>query len=79
MQSRFPYYFQVIALIVAGLNTMQSLEVVGAPDASIYYKGKNIGIGNASIRIPRNQADKLIFAVRKDGCDEKQYVLQQEI
>ncbi|KAA3644304.1 MAG: SHOCT domain-containing protein [Bacteroidetes bacterium] len=66
--------FSSCALIVGGSKYNAIVEVVGAPDASIYYKGKNIGIGNASIRIPRNQADKLIFAVRKDGCDEKQYV-----
>lgn len=61
------------ATIVGGSKYSADVMVDDHPDADIFYNGRQYGKGFADIRIPRKEADKLTFTVKKDGCENQDF------
>lgn len=61
------------AVIVGGSKYNAIVKVEGGESPTIYYKGNKVGTGSAVVKIPRKDADKLVFAVKEDECEEQQF------
>lgn len=59
--------------IIGGSKYKARVEVTGHPKAMIFYKGVNIGTGSAFHKVKRKEANKLIYVVRQEGCDEQEF------
>ncbi len=61
------------ATIVGGSKYYANITVDDHSDAYIYYNEAIAGKGYASIKIPRNEIDELVFTVKKEGCDDQNF------
>ncbi|MEM6359208.1 MAG: SHOCT domain-containing protein [Bacteroidota bacterium] len=61
--------FSSCATIVGGSNYNAKVMVRDHRGAKIEYQGQTIGIGEASVRIPRKNADKVVFKISEEGCE----------
>jgi hypothetical protein len=59
---------QGCAVIAGGSNYYAHVLVEDHPSAEIKYKGEVKGYGNATIIVPRKEANKLTFTISEDGC-----------
>lgn len=66
---------QSCAVIVGGSRYYAHVVVEGHPTAAIKYDGLTRGYGSATIKIPRQDADKLVIVVSDAGCPtiQRQY------
>jgi sRNA-binding regulator protein Hfq len=63
--------FSGCGTIVGGSNYYANIIVPKHPNAEIYLNNRFIGNGSALISVKRKDADKLIFVVKKQGCNEE--------
>lgn len=56
------------AVIAGGSNYYAHVVVDEHPDAAIKYKGLTKGYGNTTIKIPRKEANQLVFTISEPGC-----------
>ncbi|MEQ9168187.1 MAG: SHOCT domain-containing protein [Fulvivirga sp.] len=61
------------ATIVGGSKYSADVMVDDHSNADIYYNNRQYGKGYASIRIPRKEADKITFTVKKEGCEDQDF------
>lgn len=61
------------ATICGGSKYNAHIVVNNKPDAKIFYKGKEIGRGNATVVTKRMDANRFSFSVKQGDCEEEQY------
>lgn len=61
------------ATIVGGSKYNAHIVVKDNPNALIFYKGEKIGSGSVIYKVKRKDANKLIFIVREEGCEEQEF------
>jgi hypothetical protein len=66
------FIFSSCATIVGGSKYTANVTVKNNSGAGIYYNGAKIGLGSASIKIPRKDADKVLFVLKNEGCESQQ-------
>lgn len=66
------------ATIVGGSHYYAHVIVDNRPGAAIFYKGENMGRGQALIKVPRTQADKLVFQVKEENGTEQEFRFNQK-
>jgi hypothetical protein len=59
--------------IFGGSNYVAHVTVVDNPNANVIYKGKDLGKGQAKFKVPRNEANKFVFFVKEEGCQEQAF------
>lgn len=68
-------YFLVIttlsscATIIGGSKYNAKVIVRDHRNASIEYEGQRIGTGEGSVKIPRKDANKVVFRISEEGCE----------
>lgn len=71
--------FSSCATIVGGSRYYANVTVEDHPDATIKYKGSVLGTGRTSLSIPRKDANKVVFTISKEGCEEKEYRFHRRV
>ena len=61
------------ATIVGGSKYNAHIVVNDRPNAKIIYQGQELGTGNATIKVKRKDANKLVLAVKEEGCPEQNF------
>jgi len=71
------FYFILLLLATTSCGTLfggarynAHVEVVGHPNASIYYLDQKQGVGQAEFLIKRNQANKVKIIIKEEGCPD---------
>lgn len=59
------------ATIVGGTNYYAKVQVPNHPDAKIEYKGKVLGLGEASFKAERKKANEFSVTISKEGCERE--------
>lgn len=66
------------ATVVGGQKYYAHIKVENDPSAKIIYKGEQIGQGNATVKVKRQDADKFSFSVKQEGCPEQKYAYKSK-
>ncbi len=61
------------ATIAGGSRYNAQVSVPKRPNAQISYNGAWVGTGTATVSHKRNEANRLVFTVREEGCPEQTY------
>lgn len=61
------------ATLIGGSKYTASVEVDDNPQAKIYYKDKYQGTGIAKMQINRSEANKVVFTVKQEGCEDQSF------
>lgn len=66
------------ATLVGGSSYYAQVVVQNRPKATIYYRGKDVGTGRATIKVPRINADKFAFTVKEEDGQEEEFRYHQK-
>lgn len=71
--------FSSCATIVGGSKYTANVIVTNNSNADIKYNGREYGTGSAYIRVPRNKANDLSFAIKQEGCEEQVFTYSSRV
>lgn len=66
-------FFSSCATICGGSKYNANIVVNEKPNARIFYHGREIGTGKATVLTKRKDANKFSFSVKEDNCEEQVY------
>jgi len=64
------FIYSSCATIIGGSKYTANVTVDNNSKAEIFYNGTKIGVGSASVKVPRKDANKVNFTLKDDGCED---------